>query len=71
MTTSARAACTRHQLLEVARDAFSERGYRATTAEWLACVEFVVRDEPDEGERYERMVHTVTGIWLLGTAPPL
>ena len=43
----------------------------AAMTEWLACVEFVVRDEPDEGERYERMVHTVTGIWLLGTAPQL
>ena len=26
-----RAACTRHQLLEAARDAFCEVGYKATT----------------------------------------
>ena len=43
----------------------------AAMTEWLACVEFVMRDEPDEGERYERMVQTVTGLWVLGTAPPL
>ena len=43
----------------------------AAMTEWLACVEFVVRDEPAEGERYERMVQTVAGLWFLGTAPPL
>ena len=43
----------------------------AAMTEWLACVEFVLRDEPDEGERYERMVQTLTGLWVLGTAPPL
>jgi AcrR family transcriptional regulator len=43
----------------------------AAMTEWLACIEFVMRDEPDHGERYERMVRTVTGLWVLGTAPPL
>jgi AcrR family transcriptional regulator len=41
----------------------------AAMTEWLACIEFVVRDQPDDGERYERMVKTLTGIWVLGTAP--
>ena len=43
----------------------------AAMTEWLACVEFVMRDEPADGERYERMVQTLTGLWVLGTAPPL
>jgi AcrR family transcriptional regulator len=41
----------------------------AAMTEWLACVEFVMRDEPAKGERYERMVQTLTGLWVLGTAP--
>jgi AcrR family transcriptional regulator len=41
----------------------------AAMTEWLACVEFVMRDEPAQGERYERMVQTLTGLWVLGTAP--
>ena len=43
----------------------------AAMTEWLACLEFVVRDEPDSGERYERMVKAVSALWVLGTAPPL
>ena len=40
----------------------------AAMTEWLACVEFVVRDQPDHGERYERTVDTLTAIWFLSTA---
>jgi AcrR family transcriptional regulator len=40
----------------------------AAMTEWLACVEFVIRDQPDHGERYERTVDTLTAIWLLATA---
>jgi AcrR family transcriptional regulator len=38
--------------------------------EWLAYVEYVVRDRPDEGERFERMVDTITALWVLGTTVP-
>ena len=40
----------------------------AAMTEWLACLEFVVRDQPDHGERYERTVATLTAIWFLSTA---
>lgn len=43
----------------------------AAMTEWMACLEFVVRDRPAEGERFERLVQTLTGIWILGTAAPL
>jgi len=39
----------------------------AAMTEWLACVEFVIRDQPDHGERYERTVDTLTAIWFLST----
>ncbi len=38
--------------------------------EWLAYVEYVVRDRPDEGERFDRLVDTLTPRWVLGTAVP-
>jgi hypothetical protein len=38
--------------------------------EWLAYVEYVVRDRPDEGERFDRLVDTLTALWVLGTAVP-
>ena len=40
----------------------------AAMTEWLACIEFVVRDQPDHGERYERTVQALTAIWFVGTA---
>lgn len=40
----------------------------AAMTEWLACVEFVVRDAPDSGPQYERTVDTLTMIWFLSTA---
>ena len=40
----------------------------AAMTEWLACIEFVIRDQPDHGERYERTVDTLTAIWFLSTA---
>ncbi|HWT92215.1 MAG TPA: helix-turn-helix domain-containing protein [Solirubrobacteraceae bacterium] len=43
----------------------------AAMTEWMAWIEFVVRDRPAEGERFERMVQTLTGLWILGTAAPL
>jgi AcrR family transcriptional regulator len=42
----------------------------ATMTEWLAYVEYVVRDRPDEGERFDRLVDTLTALWVLGTAVP-
>ena len=38
--------------------------------EWLAYVEYVVRDRPAEGERFDRIVDTLTALWVLGTAVP-
>jgi AcrR family transcriptional regulator len=38
--------------------------------EWLAYVEYVVRDRPDEGERFDRLVDTLTALWVLGTTVP-
>lgn len=43
----------------------------AAMTEWMAWIEFVVRDRPAEGERFERMVQTLTGLWILGTSAPL
>ncbi len=43
----------------------------AAMIEWMACLEFVVRDRPAEGERFERLVKTLTGLWILGTSAPL
>lgn len=43
----------------------------AAMVEWTACLEFVVRDRPAEGERFERLVKTLTGLWILGTSAPL
>ena len=43
----------------------------AAMVEWMACLEFVVRDRPAEGERFERLVKTLTGLWILGTSAPL
>lgn len=37
--------------------------------EWLACVEFVMRDQPAQGERYERMIKAIGALWILGSAP--
>jgi AcrR family transcriptional regulator len=38
--------------------------------EWLAYTEYVVRDRPDEGERFDRLVDTVVALWVLGTTVP-
>ena len=38
--------------------------------EWLAYVEYVVRDRPDEGDRFDRLVDTLTALWVLGTTVP-
>jgi AcrR family transcriptional regulator len=38
--------------------------------EWLAYVEYVVRDRPEEGERFDRLVDTLTALWVLGTTVP-
>jgi AcrR family transcriptional regulator len=43
----------------------------ASMTEWLACIELVVRDNPADGERYERMVSAVAGLWVFGTAARL
>jgi len=40
----------------------------AAMVEWSACIAFVVRGEPEEGERFDRMVEGLSSLWLAATA---
>jgi AcrR family transcriptional regulator len=56
---------------QIREDVDLELTAEALTAmiEWLACVEFVMRDQPAAGERYERMIKAISALWILGSAP--
>ena len=56
---------------QIREDVDLELTAEALTAmiEWLACVEFVMRDQPAQGERYERMIKAIGALWILGSAP--
>lgn len=58
---------------QIREDVDVELTAEALTAmiEWVACVEFVMRDQPATGERYERMIKAIGALWVLGSTPPL